>query len=100
VWIKRIKKDSKLDNINLLTVGEKVELVGISGPNQQQTGRVKDYDYLTQFLIVLTRESPEEIHSTHYFATSSEIIRGSSIIVKKGDVNYSELDRDLMGVGL
>ena len=97
-WIKRIRKDSKLEGIS---VGEKVELVGISEDNQKQQGRVEYYDNIARFIIVLTRESPEEIRATTYYFEHERIEVGSQpMIVRKVCADYLEHDNNLREVGL
>lgn len=98
VWIKRIKKDSKLEGIS---VGEKIELIGIACEHQQQQGKVVFYDGNARLMLVSARASPEEIHVRSYFLTPSGIKATSDIqSVKKGCVDYVEHDNGLTEVGL
>jgi hypothetical protein len=109
-WINRIRKDSKLEGIS---VGEKIELIGIACDHQQQQGRVVFYDGNANLMLVSTRASPEEIHVRSYFLAPDMIetrgkmqigdrIKAGSYtqIVKKDCVDYVEHDNNLKEVGL
>jgi hypothetical protein len=92
-----ITKDSKLEGIS---AGEKVEIIGICSEKQKEQGKVLAYDAASEIMVILTRASGSEIHSTHYGRLSHEIIAGSPVVVKKWDVDYDEFDAYLKGVEL
>ncbi|MEK6840713.1 MAG: hypothetical protein AABX79_02040 [Nanoarchaeota archaeon] len=96
--IKRITKDSKLEDIS---VGEKIELIGISKEDQQQQARVEYYNINAKLMLVSTRESTEEIQTHFYFFTSYGVKKGKQIThIPRNSRNFPIFDKRLLEVGL
>lgn len=96
--VRRITKDSNLEDIS---VGKTVELVGISDEDQREIALVGYYDPVARLIGVVNRKSPEEIQLTSYFITPYGVKKARNLILVSGiDKEFPAFDLDLREVGL
>lgn len=96
VDLKEINKDSK--SLETITKGSKVEIVGITSPEQRETGLC--HGVYNKMYLIYIRKSSELINIETYIQKDGVVVRGKYVEVARLSKSFDEYDKKLRGFGL